>query len=311
MKPMLSVLKGNLSKRIPVWYMRQAGRYLPEYRELRREAGDFLNLCYSPDLAVKASLQPLNRFDLDAVILFSDILVVPHALGRNVNYIEGEGPILNALQDIRSLPIYEKATFLEKLSPVFETIKGIVINAPRTRTIIGFSGAPWTLATYMVEGGSSRDFAKTKAWAINDPATFQTLIDLLVDSTSDYLSAQLDAGADALQIFDSWAGVLSETELVNWSLKPIMKIIKRVRKAHPDVHIIVFPRGVGVAYIDYAKQDEITCVSLDSTVPLDWAQKMLQPKSVIQGNLDPMFLINGEEKMFEATETKFVHDWRP
>lgn len=340
-KPMLSVLRGNKSKQVPVWYMRQAGRYLPEYRELRQKAGDFLTLCYTPELALEASLQPLRRFDLDAVILFSDILVVPHALGRSVQYIEGKGPILDSLKDVRSLPEYERDTFLLKLKPVFETIKGIKANAPRTATIIGFAGAPWTLATYMVEGGSSRDFSRTKAWAIDEPSTFRILIDLLVDATVDYLSAQLDAGADTLQIFDSWAGVLSETELVTWSLGPIMRIVEGVRNKHPDKPIIIFPRGAGVAYVDYARKEDITCVSLDSSVPLNWAKDVLQTQSVIQGNLDPMFLISGEKRMFEETErilstlskgplifnlghgilpntppenvetlTKFIHDWR-
>ena len=340
-KPVLSALKGNRNTRVPLWYMRQAGRYLPEYRELRKEAGDFLTLCYSPELAIRASLQPLKRFDLDAAILFSDILVVPHALGRKVRYIEGEGPVLDALLDVSSLPNYDKEKFLFKLEPMFETIEGIVSNVSSTTTVIGFAGAPWTIATYMVEGRSSRDFSKTRAWAINDPTQFKILIDLLVDITADYLIAQLNAGADTLQIFDSWAGVLSETELVKWSLDTIMSILDRVRQAYPDVPVIVFPRGVGVAYLDYARKDEIACVSLDQSVPLKWVKEILQPRSVVQGNLDPMLLVEGKEKMFEEAErilstlsegslifnlghgilpntptknvaalTKFVHDWR-
>lgn len=301
-KPLLSVLMGKRSRSTPIWYMRQAGRYLPEYRKLRKKAGDFLTLCYSPDLALEASLQPLDRYDLDAVILFSDILVVPHALGRNVTYVEGIGPVLDELHDVGSLQKYEKEKFLRHLKPVFETIKGIVTSVPSSKTIIGFSGAPWTVATYMIEGGSSRDFLKTRSWALNNPSTFQILINLLIECTADYLCAQLEAGADVLQIFDSWAGVLSETELERWSLDPIIKIIERVKRSHPDKPVIVFPRGAGVAYINYVSRDEINCVSLDSSVPLKWVKEVLQPKSVIQGNLDPLLLIRGEQKMFDATE---------
>jgi len=301
-KPLLSALRGERQTPVPFWYMRQAGRYLPEYRKLRAEAGDFLDLCYSPDLAVEVSLQPLQRYDMDGVILFSDILVVPDALGIGLRYVEGEGPKLDALDRRDPLPRYEREKFLAHLSPVFETLKGINASAPANATVIGFAGAPWTVATYMIEGGSSRDFAKTKSWAFEDPQSFQNLIDLLIDTTSDYLSAQINAGADIVQIFDSWAGVLPETALQRWSLAPILEIIKRVRQIHPGVPVIAFPRGAGVAYRDYAASADISAVSLDSMVPLSWAAKHLQPHAVVQGNLDPLLLVCGGAPLLDEAE---------
>jgi len=301
-KPLLSALRGARQTPVPFWYMRQAGRYLPEYRKLRAEAGDFLNLCYSPDLAVEGSLQPLRRYDMDGVILFSDILVVPDALGIGLRYVEGEGPQLDALDRRDPLPVYEREKFLGHLSPVFETLKGITVNAPANATVIGFAGAPWTVATYMIEGGSSRDFAKTKSWAFQNPQSFQNLIDLLIASTSDYLSAQIDAGADVVQIFDSWAGVLPELALQRWSLAPILEIVRRVRQNHPHVPVIAFPRGAGISYAAYAESAGISAVSLDSTIPLSWAAAHLQPHAAVQGNLDPLLLVCGGAPLREEAE---------
>ena len=301
-KPLLSALRGERQTPVPFWYMRQAGRYLPEYRKLRAEAGDFLNLCYSPNLAVEVSLQPLRRYDMDGVILFSDILVVPDALGIGLRYVEGEGPQLDALGWRDPLPVYSREKFLAHLSPVFETLKGISAGAPANVTVIGFAGAPWTVATYMIEGGSSRDFTKTKSWAFHDRQSFQSLIDLLIDSTSDYLAAQVDAGADIVQIFDSWAGVLPETALQRWSLAPILEIIRRVRQQYPGVPVIAFPRGAGVSYRDYAASADISAVSLDSTIPLSWAAENLQPHAVVQGNLDPLLLVRGGAPLLEEAE---------
>jgi uroporphyrinogen decarboxylase len=301
-KPLLSALSGQRQSPVPFWYMRQAGRYLPEYRKLRAQAGDFLDLCYAPELAVEVSLQPLRRYGMDGVILFSDILVVPHALGMGLRYVEGEGPQLDALAHSDALPRYEREAFLAHLSPVFETLKGITAEAPKSATVIGFAGAPWTVATYMIEGGSSRDFAKTKAWAFQDPRSFQALIDLLIDSTSDYLSAQIDAGAEAVQIFDSWASALPETGLQRWSEAPIFEIARRVRSKHPGVPVIAFPRGAGVSYARYAEDLNISTVSLDSTLPLSWVAKHLQPHAAVQGNLDPQLLVCGGSAMLEEAE---------
>ena len=296
------MLKGESQKRVPFWYMRQAGRYLPEYRELREQAGNFLDLCFSPEHAVEVSLQPIRRYDMDGIILFSDILVVPHALGIPLRYVEGEGPKLDALEYGNLLPKYEPENFLGKLSPIFETLKGIVTEAENSKTVLGFAGAPWTVATYMVEGGSSKNFSKTKLWAFQDPDNFQQLIDLLVDTTSDYLVAQIAAGADAVQIFDSWAGVLPELALERWSLAPIREIARRVRQKYPDIPIIVFPRGAGIGYVPFAKDSEITALSLDSSLPLKWAAETLQPKTVVQGNLDPQYLVCGGPPMLAEAE---------
>ena len=301
-KPLLSALRGERQTSVPFWYMRQAGRYLPEYRKLRADAGDFLDLCYSPDLAVEVSLQPLRRYDMDGVILFSDILVVPDALGIGLRYVAGEGPQLDALDRRDPLPVYEREKFIAHLSPVFETLRGITVSAPASATVIGFAGAPWTVATYMIEGGSSRDFAKTKSWAFQDPQSFQNLIDLLIESTSDYLSAQIDAGADVVQIFDSWAGVLPELALQRWSLAPILEIVRRVRQKHPDVPVIAFPRGAGISYAAYAESAGISAVSLDSTIPLSWAAAHLQPHAAVQGNLDPLLLVCGGAPLLAEAE---------
>ena len=301
-KPLLLALQGEPQSPVPFWYMRQAGRYLPEYRKLRAEAGDFLDLCYSPDLAVEVSLQPLRRYDMDGVILFSDILVVPHALGVGLRYVESEGPLLDALDRRDSLPRYERGKFLAKLSPIFETLKGITANVPAGATVIGFAGAPWTVATYMVEGGSSREFAKTKSWAYQDPDSFQDVIGLLVDATSDYLLAQIDAGADVVQIFDSWAVVLPETALERWSLAPIREIAQRVGQKHPEVPVIAFPRGAAVSYTAFARDPNISAVSLDTTVTLSWAAEHLQPHAAVQGNLDPQLLVCGGAAMLDEAE---------
>ncbi len=301
-KPLLSALTGAPQAPVPFWYMRQAGRYLPEYRKLRAEAGSFLNLCYAPDLAVEVSLQPLRRYAMDGVILFADILLVPHALGVGLGYTEGEGPKLDALDRRDPLPCYEREKFLAHLSPIFETLRGINAAAPATATVIGFAGAPWTVATYMVEGGGSRDFTKSKSWAFEDPESFQKLIDLLIDTTSDYLLAQIDAGADTVQIFDSWAGVLPETALRRWSLAPISEIARRIGQKYPNVPVIAFPRGVGAAYEWFARDANISAVSLDTTVALGWAGEHLQPHAALQGNLDPQFLVCGGAAMLEEAE---------
>jgi len=301
-KPMLIALSGKCCASTPFWFMRQAGRYLPEYRKIRDTAGDFLDLCYSPDLAVEVSLQPIRRFSMDGIILFSDILVVPDALGIGLRYVEGEGPKLDALERDQPIPSYEPEKFLDHLTPVFETLKGLSAIAPSGTTVIGFAGAPWTVAAYMIEGGTSRDFAKTKTWAFEEPDSLTTLIDLLVETTSDYLLAQVEAGAECVQIFDSWAGVLPETALHRWSLAPIAEIARRIKKDYPHVPVIAFPRGAGLSYELFARDPNITALSLDPTVPLAWAAQTLQPHVTLQGNLDPHYLVCGGAVMREEAE---------
>ncbi len=273
--------------------MRQAGRYLPEYRAVRTEAGSFLELCYTPKLAARVTLQPVERFELDAAILFSDILVVPHALGMNVSFLDERGPVLEGLDGNDAVARLEPGAVIERLGPVFETIRRVRAALAPDRALIGFAGAPWTVATYMVEGGTSREFRATKRWAYGDPGGFARLIDVIVEATSDYLVAQAEAGADALQIFDSWCGVLPEAEFERWCIAPTAAIIRNVRRHAPDVPVIGFPRGAGAMLPGYVERTGVTAVSLDTTVPLAWARARLPPTVVLQGNLDPIALLEG------------------
>jgi len=281
--------------------MRQAGRYLPEYRELRARAGDFLTTCLTPEIAAEITLQPIRRFAFDAAILFSDILVLPHALGQSVRFEEGRGPVLGALTQVSDIDDLAVRGFTDRLAPVYETVRRLRADLPAQTALIGFAGAPWTVASYMIEGGSSKDFAKAKAWAYRDPTSFQRLIDLLVETTTDYLIGQAEAGAEVLQLFDSWAGVWPETALRRWCLEPARAIRARVRAAHPDVPMIVFPRGVGVLYETFAETCGAEGVSLDTTVPLPWARDHVQSKVAVQGNLDPIALLAGGETQREET----------
>ncbi|HJP21210.1 MAG TPA: uroporphyrinogen decarboxylase [Alphaproteobacteria bacterium] len=296
-KPLLRVLRGEILERPPFWLMRQAGRYLPEYLEVRRQAGDFLTLCYSPDLAVEVTLQPLRRFAMDAAILFADILVVPDALGQPLNYREGEGPVLDPVRSAAELSRLDMAGLHDRLAPVYETIRRLRRELPPSTALIGFAGAPWTVATYMVEGGGSRDFATIKAWAYGDPDGFSELIALLVDATTEYLEAQAEAGAEVVQLFDTWAGALPESAFGRWCVEPVAEIVRRFRKSHPEVPVIAFPRGAGVLYAGYAQATGVAGLGLDATVPLRWAAETLQTGATLQGNLDPLMLVTGGEPM--------------
>lgn len=292
-KPFLQVLRGGVAARPPIWLMRQAGRYLPEYRATRARAGSFLDLCYNPELAIEVTLQPIRRFGFDAAIVFSDIMVVPHALGQKVWFEEGVGPRLEPVTAADQLDRLSFDGFAQVLGPVYQAVTGIAGELDDTTALIGFAGAPWTVASYMVEGGGSRDFAKAKAWAYGDPAGFQRLIDLLVEATTRYLSAQVEAGAEALQLFDSWAGALPEQALRRWCLAPAMEIVRRLKQQHPSVPIILFPRGAGMLYRDFALESGADALSLDTTVPLAWARDKLQSEVAVQGNLDPVLLVTG------------------
>ncbi|WP_235830157.1 uroporphyrinogen decarboxylase [Algihabitans albus] len=305
-KPRKLLLRALAGERLPVppiWLMRQAGRYLPEYRETRKDAGGFLNLCFTPELATEVTLQPIRRFGFDAAILFSDILVVPHALGQKVWFQEGEGPKLEALADSRDLTRLSPTALHDKLEPVYETVDRLSSALPDETTLIGFAGAPWTVASYMIEGGSSKDFQKAKTWAYGDPEGFQTLIDLLVDATSRYLIRQVQAGAEVLQIFDSWSGVWPEPQFRRWCLAPMAEIVRRVKSEHPKVPVILFPRGAGLLYADVAAEAGADAVSLDTTVPLAWAADHLQSQVTLQGNLDPILLVAGGETFESSVES--------
>jgi uroporphyrinogen decarboxylase len=294
---LLQALSGQAVKTPPIWLMRQAGRYLPEYRAIRAEADGFLDLCFRPDLAVEVTLQPIRRFGFDAAILFSDILVVPHGLGQKVWFEEGAGPKLERLQGPEDLAALRLDGLEERLGKVYETVRGVRGELSEETALIGFAGAPWTVATYMVEGRGATAFEETKRWLYGDPDSFGQLISLLVEATTRHLLAQIRAGAEAVQIFDSWAGALSDDLLRRWSLAPLAEITARLREAHPEVPVVLFPRGAGVLYRDFARQAGATALGLDTGVPLDWARDELQPKVTVQGNLDPQLLVAGGEAM--------------
>ena len=293
-KPFLAALAGQAMIPPPCWLMRQAGRYLPEYREVRASTKGFLDLCYSPDKATEVTLQPLRRYGFDAAILFSDILVVPHALGQSVSFREGEGPVLTPVRSDRDLDALTLEGFQARLAPVLETVRRLSSAIPASTSLIGFAGSPWTVATYMVEGSGSKDFVEAKRLAYGRPETFSRLIDLLVTATGDYLLAQIDKGAEAVQLFDSWAGVLPEAEFGKWVIEPTRRLVQRLKDRHPKVPVIGFPRGAGQLYQAYVDGTGVDAVSLDTGIPLDWAVKTLQPKVTIQGNLDPVMLLAGD-----------------
>lgn len=298
-KPLLRALRGETGMPPPLWLMRQAGRYLPEYRALRQQAGSFLELCYDPVLAAEVTLQPVVRFDMDAAILFSDILVIPDALGADVSFVEGEGPHLTPLGCADDIAALRLDRIGDHLAPVYETVERVAAGLPETASLIGFAGAPWTVATYMIEGGGSRDFAAARGWALRDSESFQRLIDILVAATVEYLIGQVRHGAEALQVFDSWAGILPESEFRRWSLSPMKSIVDGVRAACPHTPIIGFPRGAGVMMSDYVIETGVDGIGIDSAMPAKWAAQALQPHCAVQGNLDPLCLLNGGERMIE------------
>ena len=273
--------------------MRQAGRYLPEYRALRAQAPSFLDFCFTPDLAVEATLQPIRRFGFDGAIMFSDILVIPHALGQTVRFAEGHGPLLEPIRTAADMARLSAAGLRDRLAPVFETLRRLSVALPAETTLIGFAGAPWTVASYMIEGAGGSDFVNAKRMAYGEPELFAGLIDLLVESTVDYLTAQVEAGAEVLQLFDSWSGALAEPERRSWSLEPLIRITQRLKALHPEIPVILFPRGVGLLYGDFARTSGAAGLSLDSSLPLDWAAAELQPHLAVQGNLDPILLLTG------------------
>ncbi|MFZ5791408.1 MAG: uroporphyrinogen decarboxylase [Pseudomonadota bacterium] len=296
-KPLLRVLSGERLTRPPFWLMRQAGRYLPEYRAVRAKAGSFLDLCLTPDLACEVTLQPIRRYGMDAAILFSDILVVPYGLGQRVTFEEGRGPLLEPISAVGDLAGLELGRMKDRLAPVYETVRRVRDALPMPAALIGFAGAPWTVASYMIEGGSSEDFAKAKGWARRDAEGFQKLIDRLIEATIEHLSAQVDAGAEALQIFDSWANAWARAgetaALRRWCLEPVTRIVAALKLRHPQVPVILFPRGVAGYYAIYAAESGAAALSLDDGVPLAWARAVLQPTIALQGNLAPRLLIDG------------------
>jgi uroporphyrinogen decarboxylase len=292
-KPLFRALRGASTDRQPYWLMRQAGRYLPEYREIRAQAGGFLDLCLNPDLAAEVTLQPIRRFGMDAAILFSDILVVPHGLGQKVSFQEGEGPVLEPIVRQEELSRLDLSAMIDTLQPVYQAVGKIRYDLPPETVLIGFAGSPWTVATYMVEGKGNRLFETVKTWAAEEPAGFGQLIDILVEGTIRHLSAQIEAGVEIVQLFDSWAGVLQDGEFEQWVVRPTKRIVAALKAKFPKVPIIGFPRGAGAQYLGYARETGIDILSIDQNVPLAFARDVLQPVLPVQGNLDPILLATG------------------
>jgi uroporphyrinogen decarboxylase len=302
-KPLLKVLHGEVVTPTPIWLMRQAGRYLPEYRELRGRADDFLRLCLTPALAAEATMQPIRRFALDATILFSDILIVLHALGQKLEYRDGEGPVLEPVRSIEALTQLDSSGFEEKIAPVGHTVRLVKASLGSNTALIGFAGAPWTVASYMVEGQATRDFSAVKRWAFTDPDGFSLLIDRLVEATVAYLDRQIRTGVEVVQLFDSWAGVLPEAEFRRWVIAPTRRITETLHETHPSVPVIGFPRGAGLMYRAYFTETGVDALSIDAMVPLAVARKNLQPVGPVQGNLDPLLLVAGGDAMTAAATT--------
>jgi len=294
--PLLAALAGQINAPPPIWLMRQAGRYLPEYREIRGKVPSFLDLCRTPELAAEVTLQPLRRFAFDAAIVFSDILIIPYALGQRVEFVEGEGPKLEPVRDARTVAGLDRANAAEALAPVYETIERVVAELPKTVPLIGFCGAPWTVATYMVEGAGSKDQAAARLLAYRDEATFQRLIDLLIDLSAEYLVNQVKAGARVLQIFDSWAGSLPEDEFERWCITPTKRLVELAKARLPEIPVIGFPRGAGVLAERYARETGIDAIGCDTSMPVGWMRR-LQEHLPVQGNLDPLLLVAGGEAL--------------
>ncbi len=290
---LVSVLKGQALTPPPIWLMRQAGRYLPEYRAVREKAGSFLGVCYTPKLAAEVTLQPIRRFGFDAAILFSDILVVPDALGQRVQFLEGEGPALEPIAGARDLARLDQKRTPETFSKVFETVAIVRRELPAKTALIGFCGAPWTVATYMVAGKGTSDQAEARTWAYADREGFSRLIDIVTDTSIAYLDGQVRAGADVLQIFDSWAGALSDQEFESWVVAPTSRIVKEVKARHPGVPIIGFPRGAAANAQRYVEATGVEGLGCDTTMPLQAMRAMAENGIAVQGNLDPLLLVAG------------------
>jgi uroporphyrinogen decarboxylase len=295
-KPLLATVLGERQARPPVWIMRQAGRYLPEYRETRKQAGSFLDLCYTPELAVEVTLQPLRRFDLDAAILFSDILVIPDALGQKVRFETGEGPILDPV-DAAGIAGLSKEGALDHLAPVLETVRRLRAALPPQKTLIGFCGAPWTVATYMLNGRGSPDQWTARRFALEQPEAFSRLIDILVETSIDYLVAQLEAGADVVQIFESWALNLDDAAFARQVVEPNRRIVEGLRQRIPNAPVIGFPRGAAGNLANYASSTGVNALGIDYATPLDFVRTALPAGLTVQGNLDPLRLVVGGDAM--------------
>ena len=301
-KTILRALRGEVLPTPPIWMMRQAGRYLPEYRATRAQAGDFLKLCYNPDLAAEVTLQPIRRYGFDAAILFADILLICQALGADLWFETGEGPRLSTVTTPADLAALKPATAIhDRLSPVYETVRKLSRELPRETTLIGFAGAPWTVATYMIAGRGTPDQGPAHALKAADRATFAALIDLIADATIDYLSEQVKAGAEVVKLFDSWAGSLKGQDFTDFAVKPVARIIAELKSRHPGLPIIAFPREAGQGYVGFARATGADCVALDNSVTPEWAAANVQVDGCVQGNLAPGHMVTGGEALVRET----------
>ena len=292
-KPLLRALGGETLTPPPWWLMRQAGRYLPEYRAIRANAPDFVAMCLTPAVAAELTLQPVRRYHMDGAILFSDILMLAHALGQKLFFREGEGPVLERIDGHADIRRLKPGQAMSRLDPIFDAVHRVAEALDPRTTLIGFAGSPWTVATYMVEGGVSKDFRRVKSWAYRDTDSFGELIDLLVDGTVDFLAAQMAAGAEVVQLFDSWAGILPERAFERWVIEPTKRIVAALKRRFPDHPIIGFPRGAGLLYERYVLETGVDGIGLDALVPVGYAHAQLQPLATVQGNIDPMVLLVG------------------
>lgn len=301
-KKLLRALNGERLDVPPIWMMRQAGRYLPEYKATRAQAGDFLSLCYTPDLAAEVTLQPIRRYGFDAAILFADILLVPQALGADLWFVTGEGPRLSTITSAEDFAKLKPASDIhETLGPVYETVRILSRELPKETTLIGFAGAPWTVATYMIAGRGTPDQGPAHALRENDTATFEALLDRITEATIDYLSMQIEAGAEVVKIFDSWAGSLKGEAFTKYALEPARQITQALKAKHPGIPVIAFPREAGEGYIGFAKATGADCIALDNSVSAEWAAEHVQKDGCVQGNLDPKHMVTGGPALIRET----------
>ena len=306
-KTILRALAGETLPTPPIWMMRQAGRYLPEYKATRAQAGDFLSLCYNPELATEVTLQPLRRYSFDAAILFADILLLPQALGADLWFVTGEGPRLSTITSAQELQALKPVTAIhDTLSPIYETVKLLSQELPDDVTLIGFAGAPWTVATYMIAGQGTPDQGPAHALKDANKEVFEGLLDLITEGTIEYLSNQIDAGAEVVKLFDSWAGSLQGDDFTNYAIKPAARIVAALKKRHPNTPIIAFPRGAGKKYTGLHDAIGADCIALDDGVTAQWAAQNVQIGGCVQGNLKSSHMVTGGDDL--VTETRRIVD---
>ena len=300
MTPLHEVIINKNTKINPIWIMRQAGRYLPEFRKIRKINQDFIELCLNEKLSAEITLQPLKRFNLDGAILFADILLIPNSMGLKLKFEEGVGPLLETVNNFHDVEQLHATDQIHKvLNPIYDTVSLVKSKLNKEVTFIGFAGAPWTVATYMIEGRGSKDHQKTKVFMASMPDSFDLLISKIVDATTDYLMKQIEAGVEVVKLFDSWAGSLPGTLVYKYSLEPMKEIAMRIKRSYPHIPVIVFPRGVGPHYEQFSVINDFDCIALDSNLPLIWAKEKVQINNTVQGNLDPAYLISGGSALIE------------